>query len=40
MTEKNEKIISNIMPIGDEYKENGQILRKVINDACHEDTFQ
>ena len=40
MTEKKEKIISNTMPIGDEYKEDGEILSKVINNTCHEETFQ
>ena len=37
MTEK--KIISNIVPRGDKYKEKKEILSKVINKACHEENI-
>ena len=38
MTEKKNKIIiSNIVPRGDKYKEKGEILSKVINEASHEE---
>ena len=40
MTEKKNKIIiSNIVPGGDKYKEKGEILSKVVNEACHEENI-
>ena len=39
MTEKNKIIISEIVPIGDKYKEKREILSKVINEACHEENI-
>ena len=39
MTEKNKIIISNIVPRGDKYKEKGEILSKVTNEACHEENI-
>ena len=39
MTEKNKIIISNIVPRGDKYKEKGEILSKVINEACYEENI-
>ena len=39
MTEKNKIIISNIVPRGDKYKEKGEILSKVVNEACHEENI-
>ena len=40
MTEKTKEIISKIAPRGDIYKEKGEILSKVINDVCHEESIQ
>ena len=37
MTEKNKVVISNIAPRGDKYKEKGEILSKVLNEACSKD---
>ena len=39
MTEKNKLVISNTASRGDKYKEKGEILSKVINEACHEENF-
>ena len=37
MTEINKIIISNIVSRGNKYKEKGEILSKMINEACHEE---
>ena len=39
MTEKNKIVISNIVPRGDKYKEKGEILSKVINEAYHKENI-
>ena len=39
MAEQMKIIISNIVPRGDKYKEKGEILSKVINEACHEENI-
>ena len=39
MIEKNKVIISNIVPRGDKYKEKGEILNKVITEACHKENI-
>ena len=39
MREKNKIIVSNIAPRGDYYKEKEEILGKVINEACHEESI-
>ena len=39
MTEKTRIIISNIVSIGDKYKEKGEMLRKVINDTYHDENI-
>ena len=39
MTEKNKIVISNIVPRGDKCKEEGEILSKVINEACHKENI-
>ena len=39
MTEKNKIIISNIVPNRNKYKEKGEILSKVINEVCHEESI-
>ena len=39
MTEKNKVVISNIVPRGDKYKEKGEILSKVLNEACSKENI-
>ena len=39
MTGKNKIMILNIVPRGDKYKEKGEILSKVINEACHKENI-
>ena len=39
MTEKNKLVILNIVPRGDKYEEKGEILSKVINEACHKENI-
>ena len=39
MTEKTKMIISNIVPTGEKYKENGEMLSKMINEACYEENI-
>ena len=39
MTEKTKMIISNIVPTGEKYKEKGEILSKMINEACYDDNI-
>ena len=39
MAEQVKIIISNIVPRGYKYKEKGEILSKVINEACHEENI-
>ena len=39
MTEKNKIVILNIAPRGDNYKEKGEILSKVINEDCNKENM-
>ena len=39
MTEKTKMIISNIVPTGEKYKEKGEMLSKMINEACYEENI-
>ena len=39
MTEKNKVVISNIVPRRDKYKEKGEILSKVLNEACSKENI-
>ena len=39
VTEKNKIVISNIVPRRDKYKEKGEILSKVINEACNKENI-
>ena len=40
MTEKSKVVISNIVPREDKYKEKGEILGKVINEACNKESMK